>query len=127
NSVWYRDVASAKEHRLLRVRGSDRIPLNLAVSPNGRLVAVTQGNDQDIFQWDIWTARTGVHRVRRLTNDGMSIYPSFSPAGTKIAFTKKAGTQACSGSIWIMDADGTHVHRVVAARCARVLLRPVWL
>lgn len=127
NSVWYRDVASAKEHRLVRFTDSDRIPLNLAASPNGRLAAVTQGNDQDLFQWDIWTARTDVHRVRRLTTDGMSIYPSFSPAGTKIAFTKKDGMKACSGSIWIMDTDGTHVHRVVAARCARVLLRPVWL
>ena len=65
--------------------------------------------------------------MRRLTTDGNSLYPSFNPAGTKIAFTKKDGQQACTGSVWVMSADGTHPRKVARASCARVLLRPVWL
>ena len=90
-------------------------------------MAVTHGNDQDLFAWDIWTARTDVHRVRRLTTDGDSLDPSFNPAGTKIAFVKKHGSAPCSGSIWVMGSDGSHARRVAPATCARVLLRPVWL
>jgi hypothetical protein len=127
NSVWFHDVASGTDHRLIRFTDSDRIPLNLATSPSGRLVAVTQGNDQDLFAWDIWTARTNLHRVRRLTTDGNSLYPSFNPSGTKIAFTKKDGQKPCTGSIWVMATDGTHQRKVAPASCARTLLRPGWL
>ena len=123
NSVWYRDVASAKDHRLVRFRDSDRIPLNLAISPNGRLVAVTQGNDG--LPWDIWTARTDVH-VRRLTTDGMSIYPRSARRAPRSRSRRRTGPRLQRLDL-VMDADGTHAHRVVAARCVRVLLRPVWL
>jgi Tol biopolymer transport system component len=127
NSVWYRDVPSGHEHRLIRFTDSDRIPLHLAISPKGGRVAITHGNDADLFQWDIWTARTDTHLVRRLTTDGISTYPSFSPSGLQIAFTKVDHTKACSGSVWIMAADGRNSHQVAAGTCARHFLRPVWL
>jgi Tol biopolymer transport system component len=127
NSVWSYDTASTVERRLIRFTNADRVPLNLALSPKGRLVAITHGNDADLFQWDIWTARIDEHRTRRLTHDGDSLYPAFSPGGKKIAFTKKDGTKACRGAIWIMNIDGSGAHRVVAGTCARSLMRPVWL
>jgi dipeptidyl aminopeptidase/acylaminoacyl peptidase len=128
NSVWAFDPVKAKDHRLIRFADADRAPLNLALSPAGRLVAVTHGNDADLFRWDIWTARVhGTPHPRRLTTDGRSLYPSFSPSGRKIAFTKKIGKKRCSGSIWVMNADGTGKRRVAAGTCARTLLRPVWL
>jgi len=127
NSVWFNDVAAGTDRRLIRFTDSDRIPLNLAISSSGRRVAVTHGNDQDLFAWDIWTARTDRHRVRRLTTDGNSSYPSFNPAGTRIAFTKKDGQRSCTGSIWVMGVDGSHPRRVAPATCTRALLRPVWL
>jgi dipeptidyl aminopeptidase/acylaminoacyl peptidase len=127
NSVWYDDVASGHDHRLVRFTDSDRIPLNLAISPKGGRVAITQGNDADLFQWDIWTATTTHHLVRRLTTDGISTYPSFSPSGLRIAFAKVDHTDPCSGSIWIMNGDGRSAHRLVAGTCARHYLRPVWL
>lgn len=127
NSVWYRDVGSGLEHRLVQFTDSDRIPLNLAISPKGGRVAITEGNDADLFQWDIWTASTQTHLVRRLTTNGMSIYPSFSPSGLQIAFAKVNHANACGGSVWIMNADGRDPHRVAGATCARHFLRPVWL
>ncbi len=127
NSVWLRDVAAGTDRRLIRFKDSDRVPLNLAISPSGRVVAITHGNDQDLFSWDIWTARTDRHRVRRLTHDGNSLYPSFAPSGTKIAFTRKDGQKPCSGSVWVMASDGGHARRIVPGTCTRTLLRPVWL
>jgi hypothetical protein len=128
NSVWAYNTAKAKDHRLIRFKDPDRAPLNLALSPAGRLVAITHGNDADLFRWDIWTARVkGTPNPHRLTTDGRSLYPSFSPSGRKIAFTKKTGSKACSGSIWLMNPDGTGKRRVAAGACWRTLLRPVWL
>ena len=127
NSVWNHDVASDTDRRLVQFTDSDRIPLNLAISPKGGRVAITQGNDADLFQWDIWTASTQTHLVRRLTTDGISTYPSFSPSGMQIAFAKLDHQHACSGSVWIMAADGRSPHQVAAASCARHFLRPVWL
>jgi Tol biopolymer transport system component len=127
NSVWFDDVASGHDHRLVRFTDSDRIPLNLAIAPKGGRVAITHGNDADLFQWDIWTATTGHHLVRRLTTDGISTYPSFSPSGLRIAFTKVDHADLCSGSVWIMNGDGRNAHRLVAGTCARHFLRPVWL
>jgi hypothetical protein len=127
NSVWFYNFDTSKEHRLVQFTDSDRIPLNLAVSPKAGRVAITEGNDADLFQWDIWTAATGTHHVRRLTTDGISTYPSFSPSGMRIAFTKVDHTDPCSGSVWIMAADGRNAQRLVAGSCARHLLRPVWL
>jgi hypothetical protein len=127
NSVWFHDVASGHDHRLVRFTDSDRIPLNLAISPKGGRVAITQGNDADLFQWDIWTATTQHHLVRRLSSDGISTYPSFSPSGLRIAFAKVDHADPCSGSIWIMNGDGRNAHRLAAGTCARHFLRPVWL
>ncbi len=127
NSVWLHDVVAGTDRRLIRFRDSDRVPLNLAISPSGRVVAITHGNDQDLFAWDIWTARTDRHRVRRLTHDGNSLYPSFAPSGSRIAFTRKDGQKACSGSVWVMASDGSRARRIVPATCTRTLLRPVWL
>ena len=127
NSVWFDDVASGHDHRLVRFTDSDRIPLNLAIAPKGGRVAITHGNDADLFQWDIWTATTDHHFVRRLTTDGISTYPSFSPSGLQIAFAKVDHSSACSGSIWVMNGDGRNPHRLVAGTCARHYLRPVWI
>jgi hypothetical protein len=127
NSVWYHDVGSGLDHRLVQFTDSDRIPLNLAISPKGGRVAITEGNDADLFQWDIWTASTGRHRVRRLTHDGISTYPSFSPAGLQIAFAKVDHTDPCGGDVWIMAADGRSPHQVTGGSCARHYLRPVWI
>ena len=127
NSVWYHDVGSGLDHRLVQFTDSDRIPLNLAISPKGGRVAITHGNDADLFQWDIWTARTDRHKVRRLTRDGISIYPSFSPSGLQIAFVKMDHADPCGGDVWIMAADGSSPHLVAAGSCARHFLRPVWV
>jgi hypothetical protein len=127
NSLWYYDIGIAATHRLVQFHGGERAPLHTAISPNGRRVAAAEGNDVDLFVSDIWVMRTDVHKVTRLTRNGRSWYPSFSPGGTKIAFMSKNGVHGCSASIRVMDSDGTHNHLVRGGSCHNELLRPVWL
>ncbi len=71
---------------------------------------------------DIYTIRTDGTGLRRLTdtpeNENMA---SWSPDGTKIAFVRwlgKKGARYAGGydfwhaTIWVMDADGSHQHRL---------------
>jgi hypothetical protein len=127
NSLWYYDIAAAATHRLVQFHDGDRAPLHTAISPNGHRVAVAEGNDVDLFQSDIWVARTDIHKVTRLTRNGRSWYPSFSPDGTQIAFMSKQGTDGCTSSIRVMDAGGSNNHLVRAGTCHDELLRPSWL
>lgn len=127
NSVWWYDVGSARDHRLIRFRDPDRMPLSLAASPGGRLVAVGHGNDVDLFRSDVYIARTDVRRTGRLTTSGKAWYPSFGPDGTQLAYTFRNPKDPCSGGIHLIRVDGTHDSTLVKGKCARVLLRPVWL
>jgi Tol biopolymer transport system component len=127
NSVWLRRVATGEEIRLVRFRNGDRVPLHLALSPKGSKVAVAEGNDVDLFESDLFVARTDVHEVKRLTNDGASWYPSFSPNGSTLAFTHEVGSDLCTAGIDTIGADGTGQTTVAAGSCSQALLRPLWL
>lgn len=127
NSVWYENLTTGHDRKLVAFSNADRAPLHLAASPDGRWVAVDHGNDVDVFRSDIYVARTGVHEVRRLTHDGDSWYPSFSPDSTTIAYTHRAGTDGCSGGVRLIGVDGSNPRTLTTGTCARSLLRPVWL
>jgi len=127
NSVWYENLTTGHDRRLARFSNADRMPLHLAMSPNGRWVAVDHGNDVDLFESDIYVMRTGLHEVRRLTTDGDSWYPSFSPNSKTIAYTHRVGTNGCGGGVRLIGVDGTNPRTLTTGTCARSLLRPVWL
>ncbi|HEX5851116.1 MAG TPA: hypothetical protein VFY59_18095 [Rubrobacter sp.] len=63
----------------------------------------------------IWAMRQGAEEPTRLTSNVMDRDPSWSPDGTRIAFTRLNGCQDPScvfGDVWVMDADGTNQRRV---------------
>lgn len=126
NSVWYRDLTNGKERRLAQFTDGDVRPLQLAASPGGERVAFSVGDDTARFEWDLWVS--SVHgSARRLTHDGQSLYPSFSPDGRSIAFTHQVGADGCSTEIRVVAVDGGEQRTVAAGSCQRSLVRPVWL
>jgi WD40-like Beta Propeller Repeat len=133
NSVWFHDVATGKEHRIARFplknpSLEERAPIDLALNPKGTRVAIGHGNDGEIYEFDVWIARThGTGTLKRLTFGGRSRWPSFSPDGTWIAYTYQDGSDPCSSEIRLIHPDGTGMHTVAAGTCGRVLLRPVWI
>ena len=83
-------------------------PLAHAASGKSRIVFDSNRDGDD----EIFTMRSDGSRQRHLTrNDGVNdIEPALSPSGKRIAFGRV--TQAGNEDIWVMDADGSHKHRV---------------
>jgi dipeptidyl aminopeptidase/acylaminoacyl peptidase len=89
-----------------------------AVSPDGRLVAVTRA-PVDAFQGEIaiYSTATG-RRVRVLTSGPADALPSWSPDGRSIAFTRG------NGGLWVVRAAGApgSERRILGSG-----VQPVWV
>jgi hypothetical protein len=81
---------------------------------------------------DVYTVKPDGTDVRRLTTDGMSMTPSWTPDG-RILYTRSAADNDDTAAGWfIMDADGSNAARVMSAAEIGVKplelawTRPVW-
>jgi Tol biopolymer transport system component len=92
-AIW--DVGSDREPRQLRGRYA-----NPSWSPDGRFLAAerTDGSGRDIVILDVQNGS----EVVRLTNDGDSFSPTFSPAGDQVAYLHRDGLDV---DLWIMTLD----------------------
>lgn len=85
-------------------------------SPDGSRLAFRHETDphrRPTFRsWEIFTiAPDGTGLLRLTTNEVSDDSPTYSPDGTKIAFTRRAATtdefNPAPEEIWVMDSDGT--------------------
>lgn len=79
---------------------------------DNRIVFASDRNALDAGFTDIWTANGDGTGLKQLTFDpGHEFWPTWSPDGTKIAYTRE-------GSIWMMNADGTDQRQLVTLKGA---------
>ena len=126
NSVWFRDLSTGDEVRLARFRNQDLFVSQLAVSPNGGLVAITRANDTYLFEWNVILVKPNGRARRNLTSDGRSLSPSFSPDGRTVAM-EKVGVARCGGGLATLRVNGEGLDRFYRNTCERRLSRPVWV
>jgi Tol biopolymer transport system component len=90
-------------------RGSSGRIGSLAISPDGKFIAVDFETDRSSFVYVI-PVDTGV--ARRLTNakDGTEFGPSFSADGKRIAFSYRPGDNGRS-RIVVVNVDGSDLHQ----------------
>ena len=67
---------------------------------------------QSPSSYDIFAMRPDGQGLRRLTRDGNSSDPSWSPHGSKLTFER----DGARGGLWIMRADGRDKRRIVSQR-----------
>ncbi len=80
-------------------------------SPDGTLVVFTRCDDVGCRIGEIGADGTGLHD---LTSVPLDYAPVFTPDGSKIVFESARGSRI--SALWVMDADGTHAHRLTPSR-----------
>ena len=107
--IYVMDADGKNQRRLTNNRHHDRYP---SWSPDGTRIAFTSGKDKELVPGDIQGKRPQIYVMdadgknqRRLTNNDFAGQPSWSPDGTRIAFTGRATVDA-PDHIYMMDADG---------------------
>lgn len=77
-------------------------------SPGAERVAFAAVFDERGFETDIYTAAADSSGLARLTGDGSSLSPVWSPDGTTIVFAHSFGRPYPRGaSLWVMQEDGS--------------------
>ena len=104
-SVWLRN-ATGRERAVVRFAGrrptvnprdfeGEGIPLDVGWSADGNTLAVTFGNDVDLFIYDVWVVDTRTRTPTRITKGHVSRFPALSPSGDRLAFLRE--TEHCGG------------------------------
>ena len=104
-SVWLRNAAG-RERAVVRFAGKhatvqpkdfegEGIPLDVSWSADGNTLAVTFGNDVDLFIYDVWVVDTRTRTATRVTKGHVSRFPSLSPSGERLAYLRE--TDNCGG------------------------------
>ena len=111
------DVAIAPAAASDGLAVADDSPLRIS---NGRLAFQQEAPAGDHTQNDIYTVRPNGSDLRALTTtpDQNEFGPAWNATGTKIAFWRTAAPFG-PGSIWMMDADGTHQSQLTTGIDAR--------
>lgn len=95
-----------------------------AWSPNGARI-VYQRSVSHGTPTAIWMLTLKGGKVERLTRDALGAYsPSWSPDGSRIAFVSQTPKHGYAPELWMMNADGSHQHRVFPALSN--VSDPVW-
>jgi Tol biopolymer transport system component len=93
----------------------DSIPQQFAAI--NRIVYNTRGTGSDFLVADIYTINPDGSGKTRLTTDGLSSDPVWSPDGSQIAFVASSNCDnaVCETDIAIMDADGSNVVQLTSS------------
>jgi hypothetical protein len=105
--------------------------LSVSFDAAAESVVLAEGNDVDLFIYDVFVVDVASREVTRITDDRKSRWPSMTPNGLRIAYQKDV--RRC-GAFYIRAShlmtarpDGTHRRRVVAGSCDKWLHNPRWV
>jgi Tol biopolymer transport system component len=91
-------------------------------SPDGTKIAYMRSTSSG---FNIWVINADGSGATALTSDGLSFHPTWSPDGSKIAY-EHMQSSSDQTHIWLMSANGTSQHSVVATPGSYNESYPVW-
>jgi hypothetical protein len=144
NSVWLRD-ADGTVRKLVQFSNGPDLPgvdngmqgdgtvLSLALDRTGSRLLVTEGNDVDLFIYDIWSVDVATGDAQRLTTGLKSRFPSLSADGKTAAYFRE--TELCggegagyrTGTIRTVGTDGSRPKVILRGTCDVIYTDPHWV
>ena len=93
DSLWIR-LADGRIRKVLQLPGGDDTLLSTSFDGTARRAVVANGNDADVFLYDVWLRDRKTARTRRLTTDHQSRWPVLRSDGAVVAYTRERGVCA---------------------------------
>ena len=145
NSVWIRG-AGGKVRRIVQFSNGGDLPgikqglpavgifLGLSFDAAARKLAIVEGNDVDLFFYDIWVVNVRSGAAFRATTGARSRFASLSPDGTRIAFLREEafcggpGPGVRAGDLALKAAvKGARRTTLLDGSCALFYTEPHWV
>ncbi len=129
DSLWIRR-ADGTIRKLLQLPGGEDTLLSSGFDGTGRRAVVANGNDVDIFQYDVWLRDRKTAKTRRLTQDRKSRWPSLRSDGAVVAYTREHGVCADgvrAADIVLLTLSTGKRRTLTRGSCARTYPQPVFL
>jgi hypothetical protein len=143
SSVWIR-TPQGKERKVVQFTGPDRtvpptgfhgegVPLDQAWDDLGRTLAVTFGNDVDLFIYDVWVVDVRTKEALRMTRGKVSRFPSLSPSGERLALVREVehcggpGPGYRAGNVRTMLTTGEEKRTLLEGSCEVFYTDPRWI
>ena len=100
DSLWIR-LADGRIRKLVQLPGGDDTLLSSSFDGTGRRAVIGNGNDVDLFKYDVWLRDRKTAKTRRLTTDRKSRWPVLRSDGAVVAYTRERG--ACADGVRASD------------------------
>jgi hypothetical protein len=129
DSIWIR-LRDGRIRKLLQLPGGEDTLLSTSFDRTARRLVVANGNDLDVFRYDVWLRDRTTAKTRRLTKDHHSRWPALRGDGKVVAYTHERGACAAGqhASDIVLLTLSTGKKRVLArGSCTRTYPQPVFL
>ena len=143
NSIWIRE-ATGKVRRVVQFSNGPGLPgydtgldgegtvLGYTVDRAGKTIAVTEGNDVDLFIYDVFAVDVAKGGVTRVTSGRVSRHAAISADGRTIAYDREVGTCGAPyirASTLMLASGKTFGTKttVLKGSCTKWLSQPVWV
>jgi hypothetical protein len=144
NSIWIREK-DGKVRKVVQFANGAGLPgydpgfdgenglLHYSVDQAGTTLAVAEGNDVDLFVYDVFAVSVSTGKVTRVTSGKKSRWPAVSADGSKITYQRETG-KTCgapyirAAELWVASGPTFATKKKLSSgTCASWLNSPRWI
>ena len=143
NSLWVREI-DGRVRKIVQFSNGGDLPgydtgyegeaglLSTSFDAAGARVALAEGNDVSLFIYDVYVVNVATGRVKRITDDRKSRWPSLSPDGSRVAYQREVAecgpNYVRAARLVVEPATGTGDPTVLTAgSCDEWISNPRWI
>ena len=142
NSLWVREI-DGRVRKVVQFANGEGLPgydpgmggdntlLSTSFDQTGSKVALAQGNDVDLFVYDVFVVDVDTGKVRRITDDRRSRWPALQPHGRRVVYQRDV--EPCDADhirasrLYVESARGRNRRALTGGSCDRWFANARWV